>query len=177
MDTKSGATIGALLTIFIIEAFVAYHLSVSSDSSGSDYHNDTLPGINVDEVDLMGPGLKDAAKAKANGHLFVDIKKITVDGHSGELSLAVSVDTGEQQFLWSNESYFVRSTFKNIPLTRTVTVAAINLKDLETLCYLEFTVDGLASLGYLNTDHDFIIDDNCVIRLSVRWLVGMRFHH
>lgn len=173
MEKSTSATIGALLTIFVIEAFVAYHLSVSTGSSAD--RNITLPAIMVEEVDLVGS--KDDKKTKTSGHLFVDVKKIVVDGHSGDLSLAVSVDTGEQQFLWSNDSSFVRSTFTNIPLTRTVTVAAINLNDFETLCYLEFTVDGLAQHGYLNTDYDFVVSDICIIRLSVRFLVGLRFHH
>jgi hypothetical protein len=178
METSTSATIGALFTIFLIEVFVAYHLTARSGANFvNDARNSTLPVIMVQEVDLMGPDLDNDLKTKATGHLFVDVKKISVEGHSGDISLAVSVDTGEQQFLWSNETSFVRSTFTNIPLTRTVTVAAINLRDLETLCYLEFTIDGLAVGGYLNSDYDFIISEECIIRMSVRWLVGYRFHH
>lgn len=171
MEIKASATVGALLLVFAIEAFIAYKISVSvMDNLGRN-----ISDIIVDNVDLMGPMDMDDERANATGHLFVDVRRVEIKDHHGDISLAVSVDSGEQQFLWSNSTDFVRSTFKRIPLTRTITVAAVDLKDLETLCYVEFTVNGLADNGYLNHDHNFVVNSDCVVRMCVRWLIGGQF--
>lgn len=67
---------------------------------------------------------------------------------------------------------YVRARFKNTTRTQDVLVAVNELKKRVAECEMVFTVEELATLGYLDVSRNYTLTNNCSLQMTVQWSVN-----